>query len=198
MRINAQALGAVVWLAFSGFLIWAGHDLGIGQLSEPGGGFLIFWGGVLIAIFAGWMVVESLQSGAASLASLWEGTRWGKVCVVVVALLVYAGLLSSLGFLLANSIGLNLLRARCGTRLAVTRLGLLARHVGQLGLLDQARLEQLFLQGIAHTDTGRSGRRMIAACARRMRRLRRLLQGQVPCGAYADRSAMARRHPSAP
>lgn len=102
MRINAQALGALVWLAFAGFLIWAGHDLGIGELSEPGGGFLIFWGGVLIALFAGWMVVESLQSGAETLASLWEGTRWGKVCVVVVALLVYAGLLSSLGFLLAT------------------------------------------------------------------------------------------------
>ncbi len=102
MRINAQALGALVWLAFAGFLIWAGHDLGIGELSEPGGGFLIFWGGVLIALFTGWTVVESLQSGAETLASLWEGTRWGKVCVVVVALLVYAGLLSSLGFLLAT------------------------------------------------------------------------------------------------
>ena len=55
MRINAQALGALLWLAFAAFLIWAGHDLGIGQLSEPGGGFLIFWGGVLIALAYRWV-----------------------------------------------------------------------------------------------------------------------------------------------
>jgi putative tricarboxylic transport membrane protein len=102
VRINAQALGSLVWLGFGAFLIWAGRDLGIGQPSEPGAGFLIFWGGILIGAFAVWTMVESVRGPAETVGSLWEGTRWGKVVIVVVALLLYGALLSTLGFLLAT------------------------------------------------------------------------------------------------
>jgi putative tricarboxylic transport membrane protein len=102
VRVNAQALGSLVWLGFATFLIWAGRDLGVGQPSEPGAGFLIFWGGILIAAVAAWTMVESIRGPAETLGSLWAETRWGKVVVVVVALLLYGASLSTLGFLLAT------------------------------------------------------------------------------------------------
>ena len=102
MRVNAQALGALFWLGFAGFLVWAGQDLGIGEPSEPGAGFVIFWGGVLIGAFAAWTAIESLRGPADTLGSLWEGTRWGKVVIVVAALILYAATLSTLGFFIAT------------------------------------------------------------------------------------------------
>ena len=54
------------------------------------------------------------------------------------------------GFFLACALGFGLFGAGRGRRLAVARLGLLARDLGNLGLLDQSGLQQLFLQGITH------------------------------------------------
>lgn len=109
MTINAQALAAAFWLAFAAFLIVAGRELGVGTASEPGSGFLIVWGGALIGLFAAWLFVESLKGGRETLASLWAGTRGDKVLVVTVALVAYALLLTSLGFLLATPLLMLLL-----------------------------------------------------------------------------------------
>ena len=109
MSINAQSVGAAFWLVFAAFLFWAGYDLGVGRPNDPGAGFLIFWSGVLIALFAAWILVESLRETGASLASVWEGVRWGKVAIAVVGLILYAAALSVLGFLLATSLLMLLL-----------------------------------------------------------------------------------------
>ena len=112
VRISAQSIGATAWLALAAFLLWAGHDLGIGQPSEPGAGFLIFWSGVLIGLFAGWLFAESFRNEGESLASLWRDTRWGKVAAVVAVLAAYAITLPWLGFLFATvPLMLVLLRA---------------------------------------------------------------------------------------
>lgn len=112
MTLNAQALAAAFWLGVSAFLIVAGRDLGIGDASEPGSGFLVFWGGALIGLFAAWLLVESLRGARETLASLWAGARGDKVLIVTAALLAYALVLTSLGFLLATPpLMLVLLRA---------------------------------------------------------------------------------------
>ncbi|NNM74594.1 tripartite tricarboxylate transporter TctB family protein [Enterovirga aerilata] len=102
MRINAQAVAAAFWLSLAAFLIVAGRDLGIGSASEPGSGFLVFWGGVLIALFAAGMAVESVRGAPESLASLWKGARADRVLIVSAALAAYAVSLTTLGFLLAT------------------------------------------------------------------------------------------------
>jgi putative tricarboxylic transport membrane protein len=99
---NAEALGGAVWLAVGLFLVWAGRDLGIGSVREPGSGFVVFWGGILVVLFAGPITLGALRHGGASLGSLWEDTRWGRVIAVVLALILYGLLLGRLGFLLAT------------------------------------------------------------------------------------------------
>jgi putative tricarboxylic transport membrane protein len=99
---NAELWAGLFWLGLGLFVAWAGWDLGVGTRAAPGSGFLVFWAGLLICGFAAAIVVGALRKGGPSLGSLWAGTRWPKVLVVLASLAAYAVLLDRLGFLLAT------------------------------------------------------------------------------------------------
>lgn len=102
MTLNAQALGGLVWLAVAAFLLWAGRDLGVGSVVDPGSGFLVFWGGGLIGLFGAAILLGAIREPGERLGDLWRGTRWGRVLTVLGALVVYGALLGTLGFVLAT------------------------------------------------------------------------------------------------
>jgi putative tricarboxylic transport membrane protein len=104
---NSQMWGALFWLAVSAFVTWQGQDLGIGKLSEPGSGFALFWIGVIMFALSFVTLMDAVTKGAPSLASLWQGTRWGKVMLVVGLLLVFGFFFERLGFVVC-SLGLLL------------------------------------------------------------------------------------------
>src|SRR5262245_51189722 len=100
MARKAELWGGLFWLALGAFVVWQGLDLGLGTLHEPGSGFMVFWCGLLIvgfslAITGGAM----LQAQGATLASLWTGTRWGKILLVTAMIVLYALLFEQLGFI---------------------------------------------------------------------------------------------------
>lgn len=99
---NAELWGALGWLALSVFVVFAGRNHGIGVVSDPGSGFLLFWLGLLMCGFSVALVAAAIRAGGPSLASLWEGTRWGKVLAIIASLCAFAALLNTLGFLLAS------------------------------------------------------------------------------------------------
>lgn len=99
---NAELWGALGWLALSVFVVFAGRQHGIGAVSDPGSGFLLFWLGLLMCGFSVALVAAAVRAGGPSLASLWEGTRWGKVLAIIASLVAYGLLLNTLGFLLAS------------------------------------------------------------------------------------------------
>ena len=99
---NAELWGALGWLALSVFVVFAGRGLGIGAVSNPGSGFLLFWLGLLMCGFSVALVAAAVRAGGPSLASLWEGARWGKVLAIIASLCAFALLLDMLGFLLAS------------------------------------------------------------------------------------------------
>ncbi len=96
---NSELWGGLFWLAIGAFVTWAGRDIGIGQLHDPGSGFAFFWIGILISTFALGIIAQSLLVEGPSLPSLWEGTRWQKVLVVIVLLLVYGVGFEAIGFI---------------------------------------------------------------------------------------------------
>jgi putative tricarboxylic transport membrane protein len=98
---NAELWGGFAWLAFSVFVVLAGRQHGIGVVSDPGSGFLLFWLGLLMCGFSAALVAAAIRAGGPTPASLWAGTRWGKVIVVMGSLCAFALLLNTLGFLLA-------------------------------------------------------------------------------------------------
>ncbi len=99
---NSELWGGLVGLALGIFVIWAGLKLRIGSINDPGSGFVLFYTGLLMCVFAFTIIVSAVTEGGPSVASLWAGTRWTKPLVVVACLSAFAFLFEPLGFLLAS------------------------------------------------------------------------------------------------
>ena len=141
---NAELWAGLFWLGLGAFVIWAGWDLGVGTRGAPGSGFLVFWGGLLMCGFAALIVIGSLKHGGPRLDSLWTGTRWPKVLLIVANLAAYAALLDVLGFLLATvPLLLILLRAVDPVRWRTAVPIALVATVGTWWVLKRALLIQL-------------------------------------------------------
>jgi len=99
MLHNSEFWGGLFWLLIGGFIVWAGQDMGLGRLHEPGPGFAFFWIGLLMAALALTVIAQALIAGGAPLATLWAGTRWPKVAIVIALLLAYALGFEAIGFI---------------------------------------------------------------------------------------------------
>jgi putative tricarboxylic transport membrane protein len=99
MLRNSELWGGLFWLLIGGFVVWAGHDMGLGRLHEPGPGFAFYWIGILMCALSLAVIGQALVGGGPSLAALWAGTRWLKVLSVVVLLLVYGVGFEAIGFI---------------------------------------------------------------------------------------------------
>jgi putative tricarboxylic transport membrane protein len=91
--------GGLFWLAVGGFVAWAGRDMGLGRLSDPGPGFAFYWVGLLTCALALIVIGQDCVHRAPPLSALWAGTRWGKVLVIIAVLLVYGAGFSAIGFI---------------------------------------------------------------------------------------------------
>ncbi len=111
MAKNAQMWGGLFWFAIAAYVTWAGRDLGLGKLSEPGSGFALFWIGVIMCALSLSVIVQAVLRGGETLASYWTGTRWPKVLLVVVLLLVFGFYFERLGFVIC-ALGLLLVLMR--------------------------------------------------------------------------------------
>jgi putative tricarboxylic transport membrane protein len=96
---NSELWGGLFWLAIGAFVIWAGRDMGLGRLHEPGSGFAFYWIGILMCALSLAVIGQALISGGRPLAALWIGTRWGKVLVVTGLLLTYGVGFEAIGFI---------------------------------------------------------------------------------------------------
>ncbi len=94
--------GGLAWLAFGIFIAFQGYDLGLGEPREPGSGFAIFWLGLLTTAFAASIVFSAIKSGSEDIASLWRGTRWQKVFLIIALLLVFGFLFEKIGFVICS------------------------------------------------------------------------------------------------
>ncbi|CAN5124398.1 tripartite tricarboxylate transporter TctB family protein [soil metagenome] len=108
---NSELWGGLVGLALGIFVVWAGLKLRLGSIHDPGSGFVLFYTGLLMCVFAITIIIAAITEGGPSVASLWAGTRWSKPLVVVACLSAFAFLFEPLGFLL-SSIPLLLLLLR--------------------------------------------------------------------------------------
>ena len=99
---NSELWGGLFWFAVGAYVIYAGRDMGLGGLHEPGSGFAFYWVGILMCALAASVIGQAVVTGGPTLASLWAGTRWPKVLLIVASLAAYATVLDVLGFLVAT------------------------------------------------------------------------------------------------
>ena len=94
MRIG-EVLAAGFWLAVALGVTWAGAGLGLGTLSDPGPGGMIFWVGVAMTALSLATLVVALRQAPSG--GPWLGTRWWLVPYIVALLALYAWLLPAFG-----------------------------------------------------------------------------------------------------
>ncbi|WP_375312051.1 tripartite tricarboxylate transporter TctB family protein [Bradyrhizobium sp. A5] len=108
---NSELWGGLIGLGLGGFVIWQGLKLKLGAINDPGSGYVLFYTGILMCVFAGSIIVSAVTEGGPTLASRWENVSWSKPLLVIVCLIAFSFALEPLGFLL-SSIPLLLLLLR--------------------------------------------------------------------------------------
>jgi putative tricarboxylic transport membrane protein len=92
-------------------VIWSGLKLKLGTINDPGSGFVLFYTGILMCLFAASIIIAALTEGGPTFGSRWENARWTKPLLVIVLPHRFSFALDPLGFLL-SSIPLMLLLLR--------------------------------------------------------------------------------------
>lgn len=98
-RVRGDVLSAALWVLVGLYFVYAGWDLGLGALHDPGSGFMIFWVGLAMAGLSAGVFVAGFRGAGERLRDLWAGTDIARNVRFVLALCVYAVLLPWLGFI---------------------------------------------------------------------------------------------------
>jgi putative tricarboxylic transport membrane protein len=98
---NSELWGGLIGLALGGFVIWSGLKLKLGTINDPGSGYVLFYTGILMCVFAASIIVAAITEGAASFGSRWQDTRWSKPLLLIACLAAFSFALEPLGFLLS-------------------------------------------------------------------------------------------------
>jgi putative tricarboxylic transport membrane protein len=99
---NSELWGGVLGLALGVFVIWSGLKLKLGTINDPGSGYVLFYTGVLMCLFAASIVVAAVTEGGPTFGSRWDGARWTKPLVIIASLIAYSIALDQLGFLIST------------------------------------------------------------------------------------------------
>jgi len=99
---KADQISGIFWFLFSAFISIESYRLGLGNLHQPGPGFIFFWtaiamGALSIAVF--------VRARAAKKAGQREAPIFGrenllKIILVLLSLFLYASFMETLGFIL--------------------------------------------------------------------------------------------------
>src|SRR3954449_162091 len=98
---NSELWGGLIGLALGIFVIRSGLKLKLGSINDPGSGYVLFYTGILMCLFALSIVFAAITEGGASFASRWEGARWTRPVIVIACLIAFSLALEPLGFLLS-------------------------------------------------------------------------------------------------
>lgn len=95
---------SIFWMAIGVGVCWAGIDLELGTLHDPGSGFIFFWVGVIIVGLAVGIFLKGLkkESPEEKIGKIFAKVRWKKVLMVLGSLRLYAYTFQFFGFVLST------------------------------------------------------------------------------------------------
>src|SRR5205085_6644582 len=99
---NSELWGGLIGLALGIFVIRSGIKLKLGTINDPGSGYVLFYTGILMCVFAVTIIVAAVTEGGPTFASRWQDARWTKPLVIIACLMVFSFALEPLGFLLSS------------------------------------------------------------------------------------------------
>jgi len=97
-------ISSLFWMAMGIGVCYGGYCLDLGTLHDPGSGFMFFWVGIIMIGLSLGILIRAMKETAVAgeLKILWTDIRWKKVVFILVALLLYAYVFVSLGFILST------------------------------------------------------------------------------------------------
>ena len=103
---HKDTYSSLFWIAIGAGSFYEGYRLGVGDLHNPGPGFIFFWMGlIMIGLSLSILVRDALRKfPAGEMTSVWSGIHWKKVISVLISLLLYSYFFTTLGFLLSATI----------------------------------------------------------------------------------------------
>jgi len=101
-RKRADLLSGIFWLLCAVGLCYRAAQLGIGRVSEPGPGFLIFLAAAFLGLFSVLLVLSSLWLTRKEPEREPEAMRWDKVGLILLFLIAYGFVLPKIGFVLST------------------------------------------------------------------------------------------------
>jgi putative tricarboxylic transport membrane protein len=109
---NSELWGGLIGLALGIFVIRSGIKLKLGSINDPGSGYVLFYTGILMCLFALTIMFAAVTGGGPRFGARWEGARWTRPLIVIACLIAFSLALEPLGFLMsAIPLMLLLLRA---------------------------------------------------------------------------------------
>ncbi len=97
-------IGAIVCLVIAGIALWQSMKVPMGNIRQPGPGFLPFWVGVILALLSAvlWFQAGVRKPGVEPVRFLSGEGKWPYVVAAGVGLLTYTFLLEPLGFIIST------------------------------------------------------------------------------------------------
>lgn len=99
---NSELWGGLIGLALGVFVVWSGLKLKLGTINDPGSGYVLFYTGLLMCLFAATIIIAAVTEGGPTFGARWKDARWIKPLLVIVSLIAFALALDRLGFLLST------------------------------------------------------------------------------------------------
>ena len=106
---NTELWTGLAALALSLFVVWAGIDMGMGSINDPGSGYVLFYAGLLMILFSAIMLYSAVKDGGPTFLSLWRDVLWTKPLIVIALLIAFTLAFETLGFLISTIILLMVL-----------------------------------------------------------------------------------------
>ena len=99
---NSELWGGLIGLALGVFVTWSGFRLKLGTINDPGSGFVLFYTGILMCVFAATIIIAAVTEGGPTFGARWKDARWTKPLLVIACLIAFSLALDRLGFLLST------------------------------------------------------------------------------------------------
>ena len=98
-------ISGLFWLGIAIFVFTQAIELGVGTLSTPGAGFLLFCSSILFGLLSIVLIIKAVirSDGQKGLTELWQGLAWSNVVIAVIALVLYCLVLVKVGFIIATT-----------------------------------------------------------------------------------------------
>jgi putative tricarboxylic transport membrane protein len=98
----------VFWVALAILVCYGASRLGLGNVTEPGSGFIFFWSGLILVILSLMDFAQSLRNTEEIIQESAE-LNWVRIALVLVSLVLYAFFLERLGFVVTTFVLLSFL-----------------------------------------------------------------------------------------